>query len=87
MVIEAKYEDGVFKPLGKVKIEEGTVVEIHLGEKAPTVKSLSWPEYRTTNQWVARSIGDLGFAGMWADRTDFKDGVTFVNSLRDNPRA
>lgn len=42
MVIEAKYEDGVFKPLGKVKIEEGTVVEIHLDSKrtARTVKSI-----------------------------------------------
>lgn len=88
MVIEAKYEDGVFKPLGKVKIEEGTVVEIHLGEKTPMVKSLSRTEYRTRDRWwVARSIGDLGFAGMWADRRDIKDGVTYVNKLRDKPRA
>ena len=30
MVIEAKYEDGVFRPLGKVKLKEGTLVEIHV---------------------------------------------------------
>ncbi|MGZ8845082.1 MAG: antitoxin family protein [Pyrinomonadaceae bacterium] len=68
MVIEARYEDGVFKPLGKVKIEEGTVVEIHVDAK-------------TTPRKV-KSIGDVGFAGMWADRTDIQDGVTYVNALR-----
>jgi predicted DNA-binding antitoxin AbrB/MazE fold protein len=73
MVIEAKYENGVFKPLVKVKIEEGTVVEIHVDAK------------RTHRK--AKSLGELGFAGMWADRTDIKDGVTYVNSLRDKPRA
>lgn len=71
MVIEAKYEDGVFKPLRKVKIEEGTVVEIHV-EAKPTARTV-------------KSIGDLGFAGMWADRTDIKDGVTYVNTLRTIP--
>lgn len=30
MVIEAKYENGVFKPLGKIDLKEGTVVEIHV---------------------------------------------------------
>ena len=34
-----------------------------------------------------RSIGDLGFAGMWAYRDDITDGVTYVNRLRDNPRS
>jgi len=70
MVIEAKYENGVFKPLVEVKLEEGTTVEIHInreqtGRKAP-------------------SIRELGFAGMWADREDIKDGVSYVNRLREN---
>ena len=56
MVIEAKYEDGVFKPLGKVKIKDGTVVEIHVDTQRAQ---------RTT-----KSISELGFAGMWSDRTD-----------------
>ena len=30
MVIEAKYENGVFRPLDKIKLKEGTVVEIHV---------------------------------------------------------
>ncbi len=72
MTIPAKYENGVFKPLQDVKIEEGTVVEVYVpqGEKAKP-----------------RSIGDLGFAGMWAYRDDITDGVTYVNRLRDNPRS
>lgn len=73
MVIEAKYENGVFRPLGKVKLKEGTVVEIHVN-RGPTVSK-------------AVSIRELGFAGMWADRADIKDGVSYVNSLRDSPRV
>jgi len=73
MVIEAKYENGVFKPLGKIKLKEGTVVEVHVNRAQTTRRTLS--------------IRELGFAGMWADRADIKDGVSYVNSLRDNPRA
>ena len=51
MVIEAKYENGVFKPLGKIKLKEGTVVEIHVNRGQTARKVLS--------------IRDLGFAGMW----------------------
>jgi predicted DNA-binding antitoxin AbrB/MazE fold protein len=74
MNIAAKYEDGVFKPLEDVKIREGTVVEVYLpGERAPA--------------GPRRSIKELPFYGMWADRTDIEDGVSYVNTLRDNPRA
>jgi predicted DNA-binding antitoxin AbrB/MazE fold protein len=73
MVIEAKYENGVFKPLNKIKLEEGTVVEIHVNSGQTARKALP--------------IRELGFAGMWADRADIKDGVSYVNSLRDRPRA
>ncbi|MGA3237104.1 MAG: antitoxin family protein [Bryobacteraceae bacterium] len=72
MTIAAKYENGVFKPLEKVQIEEGVIVEIYVpqAEKAKP-----------------RSIRDTGFAGMWADRDDITDGVSYVNRLRDNPRS
>jgi len=30
MIIEARFENGVFRPLAKVELEEGTVVEIHV---------------------------------------------------------
>jgi predicted DNA-binding antitoxin AbrB/MazE fold protein len=73
MVIEAKYENGVFKPLGKIKLKEGTVVEIHVNRGQTARKTLS--------------IRELGFAGMWADRADIKDGASYVDSLRDKPRG
>lgn len=73
VVIEAKYENGVFRPLGEVKLKEGTVVEVHVnGERIGS---------------SVKSIRELDFAGMWADRTDIGDGVTYVDSLRNSPRA
>jgi predicted DNA-binding antitoxin AbrB/MazE fold protein len=71
VVIEAKYENGVFRPLGEVKLKEGTVVEVHVNGIGSRVKS----------------IRELDFAGMWAERTDIGDGVTYVDRLRDSPRA
>jgi predicted DNA-binding antitoxin AbrB/MazE fold protein len=72
MTIAAKYENGVFKPLNNVKIEEGTVVEIHVPQREKAMPS---------------SIRDLGFTGMWEYRDDITDGVSYVNHLRDNPRS
>jgi predicted DNA-binding antitoxin AbrB/MazE fold protein len=72
MVIEAKFENGVFRPLGKVTLKEGTLVEIRV-DREETHRS-------------AQSIRELGFAGMWANRADIKDGVSYVNTLRDSPR-
>jgi hypothetical protein len=72
MTISAKYEHGVFKPLGDVEIEEGTLVEVHVPAPRPVKPS---------------SIRELGFVGMWADRDDISDGVSYVNKLRDNPRG
>jgi len=71
MTIRAKYESGVFKPLGKVRLTEGTVVEIHA----------SIPKKKR------RSIREFAFVGMWKDRKDIPDGLSYVNRLRDNPRA
>jgi predicted DNA-binding antitoxin AbrB/MazE fold protein len=74
MTIPAKYENGVFRPLEDVAIKEGTVVEVHVPvEGEPTRRR--------------RSIKDLPFYGMWADRDDITDGVSYVNALRSNPRA
>ena len=73
MVIEAKYENGVFKPIGEIRLEEGTTVEIHINHEKIAGK--------------ARSIREFGFAGMWADRDDIKDGVSYVNSLRQQARS
>jgi predicted DNA-binding antitoxin AbrB/MazE fold protein len=73
MTIPAKYEHGIFRPLEDVVIKEGTIVEVHVPtEGEPTRKR--------------KSIKDLPFYGMWADRDDITDGVSYVNRLRDTPR-
>jgi len=68
MVIEAKHENGVFRPLGEVKLKEGTFVEIHVDRQEPHRR--------------AQSIRELGFAGMWANRADIKDAASYVNTVR-----
>jgi AF2212-like protein len=68
MTIAARYENGVFKPLEDVKLTEGTKVEVHVPDEAA-------PKRR-------KSVRDLPIFGMWADRDDIPDGVTYVNRLR-----
>jgi predicted DNA-binding antitoxin AbrB/MazE fold protein len=63
MTIAAKYENGVFKPLEGVNLTEGTEVEVRVPEEGK----------RPGNR---RSIKDLPFYGMWADRDDITDGVS-----------
>ena len=68
MTIPARYEKGVFKPLQKVPIKEGTIVEVHLPLEAPAER--------------LPSIADSPFAGMWKDREDMADSVEYVSRLR-----
>jgi predicted DNA-binding antitoxin AbrB/MazE fold protein len=75
VTIPAKFEGGVFRPLESVAIEEGTLVEVHV-----PVEAEERPRKR-------RSIKDLPFFGMWADRDDIADGVSYVDQLRDHPRG
>ena len=75
MTINAKYENGVFKPLEDVNVGEGTIVEIHVPSYADRLKAKS------------RSVGDFAFYGMWKDRTDIGDSVEYINSLRRNLRG
>jgi len=57
-----------------VTTKEGTIVEVRVpAESEPRSKR--------------PSVKDLPFYGMWADRDDITDGVTYVNKLRDNPRG
>ena len=72
MTIAARYENGVFKPLEGVAIEEGTVVEVHIPAQSGAKRG---------------SIRDLAFTGMWAHRDDIEDGVSYVSRLRDDPRG
>lgn len=68
MTIPAKYENGVFKPLEDVKLTEGTRVEVYVPVEAPPTRP--------------KSVRDLPIFGMWTDRDDIPDGVTYVNRLR-----
>ena len=69
MIIRAKYENGVFKPLGDVTLAEGTLVTISVPVKATPKRP--------------KSVRELPIFGMWADRDDITDGVSYVNALRN----
>lgn len=75
MTITAKYEDGVFKPLETVTINEGTIVEVHVSSYADRLRAKS------------RSVGDFAFYGMWKDRTDIGDSVKYISDLRSDIRG
>ena len=72
MVIKAIYENGVFKPLERVPLEEGTEVEVH-----PRAE-------RGQNGGKAKrkSVKDYEAFGMWADRDDIGTGVEYVERIR-----
>jgi len=75
MIITAKNEDGVFKPLANVTMNEGTIVEIHV------------PSYADRLRTRSRSVRDFAFCGMWKDRTDIGDSVKYVSGLRRDIRG
>jgi predicted DNA-binding antitoxin AbrB/MazE fold protein len=68
MTISAKYENGVFRPLQEVAIQEGTVVQVYLPAETPAKRPVS--------------IGDSPFAGMWKDREEMADSVEYIDRLR-----
>ena len=72
MRIPAKCEDGVFKPLEVVDLPAGAAVEVHVPVELPAKRP--------------KSVRDLPIFGMWADRNNIPDGVSYVNALRNNPR-
>ena len=75
MTITAKYEDGVFKPLEPVTINEGTIVEVHV------------PSYADRLRAKSRSVRNFAFYGMWKDRTDIGDSVKYISDLRRDIRG
>jgi predicted DNA-binding antitoxin AbrB/MazE fold protein len=69
MTIAAKYQNGVFEPLAEVNLAEGTLVQVRVIEQpAPQ---------------PPKSVREFAAFGMWADRDDVPDGVTFVNRVRE----
>ena len=75
MTIAAKYENGVFKPLEDVTINEGTIVEVRVPSHSDDLKGRS------------RSVRDFAFYGMWKDRIDIGDSVEYINNLRRDLRG
>ena len=73
MIVPAKYENGVFRPLTDISIPEGTVVEVQVPAEAPDAAS--------------ESIENSPFAGMWKDRDDLGDSVDYINRLRGSLRG
>ena len=71
-MIRAKYENGVFKPLEEVKLAEGTLVKVSVPMGPPPKRY--------------KSVRDSPIFGMWADRDDIPDGVSYVNALRGHSR-
>jgi hypothetical protein len=68
LTIPATYENGVFKPLQDVKLADGTRVEVHVPAEGAPERPLS--------------VRDLPIFGMWADRDDIPDGVTYEDRIR-----
>ena len=71
----AKYEEGIFKPLEEVNIDEGTIVEVQ------------GPAYADRLKTKSRSVRDFALYGMWKDRSDIGDSVEYVTKLRRNLRG
>jgi hypothetical protein len=67
MTIPAKYEQGVFKPLEDVKLTEGTRVEVHVPAERPR---------------RPKSVREFAAFGMWANRDDIPDGITYEDRIR-----
>lgn len=67
MTISAKYENGVFKPLEDVTLAEGAIVMVHVPAERPE---------------RPKSVREFAAFGMWADREDIPDGVTYEDRIR-----
>ena len=72
MMIRARYESGVFKPLENVKLAEGTLVKISV----PVETSPRRP----------KSVRDWPAFGMWADRDDIPVGISYEDASRNRRR-
>ena len=69
MVIRAKYQNGVFKPLEAVIVKEGAEAEVYIREKGKPGRS-------------RKSVKDYAVYGMWRNRTDIVDGIEYANRIR-----
>jgi predicted DNA-binding antitoxin AbrB/MazE fold protein len=69
--IRVKYEDGVFKPLKKPrKLKEGAMGDVYVEDANPET-----PRKRP-------SVRSSEFFGLWKNRKDMDDGLSYVQNLR-----
>jgi predicted DNA-binding antitoxin AbrB/MazE fold protein len=71
--IRVKYEDGVFRPLRRVRsVKEGAIGEVRLEE-----------EQRPTKRVSVRSSE---FFGLWKGRKELGNGLSYTRKLRSKKR-
>ena len=70
MVIRARFENGVFKPLQAVPVKEGTEVDVYVSND------------RKNGRKPRPHLMEFEAFGLWKNRTDFKDGLDYVNRIR-----
>jgi len=71
--IRVRYEDGVFRPLQRVRsVKEGAIGEVRL-------KEMQTPEKRV-------SVRSSEFFGLWKDRENVGDGLSYIRKLRSQTR-
>jgi hypothetical protein len=71
MTITAKYEDGVFKPLEDVAVNDGTIVEVRVPSYADRLKGE-----------IPVRPGLCVFRHVEGSRTDIGDSVEYISNLR-----
>jgi predicted DNA-binding antitoxin AbrB/MazE fold protein len=73
--IRVKYEDGVFKPLKEPpKLKAGAIGEVHVDE-VPIEATRKRPSVRSSE-----------FFGLWKNRKDMDDGLSYVRTPRSKSR-
>lgn len=73
--IRVKYEDGVFKPLKKLrKLKEGAIGDVYVDE-AHVEQTRKRPSVRSS-----------AFFGLWKNRKDMGGGLSYVRTLRSKSR-
>lgn len=82
MNVVLRYENGVFRPLQAVSIQEGTLIEVQVDCAGPRAQTnMLEPGAPLT------ALFDSGAFGLWQEREDIVDSVAFVNELRSRVRG
>ena len=75
MTIPAKSDNGVFRPLDAVQMQEGMIADVVI------------PASQQPAGERPRSVRDFAFCGMWQGRDEMLDSVEYINRLRGDLRG